>query len=146
MLGDSSGSASASAGESTTVSETVSASTVDISHDADGTLSTSTGTLDTASLAPLGELPAPTTPSTVPDRTLTSEGNKKEDSEGLNGGSSLVGKINNLISSDLENIIEMTELPMVIVYTPLKIVISVYFLYRLLGWRYDIVLAKIWAY
>lgn len=47
----------------------------------------------------------------------------------------LIGKINNLISSDLENILMMTELFLIIVYTPLKVLLSVWFLYALLGWR-----------
>jgi hypothetical protein len=135
VLGDRSG--SAGAGESMTISETVSASTVATLDDTNGAQDTSTGTLEAAPLAPFGESPVKTAiPSTVTHSPSTSEGGPKVESEGTAGGSSLVGRINNLISSDLENIVGMTELPMVIVYTPLKIVISVYFLYRLLGWRY----------
>ena len=62
--------------------------------------------------------------------------NNKANSQGATGSPSLVGMINNLISSDLENIVGMAELPVLIVYAPLKIMISVYFLYKLLGWRY----------
>ncbi|KAF8310670.1 ATP-binding cassette transporter [Clavulina sp. PMI_390] len=48
--------------------------------------------------------------------------------------SSLVGKINNLISSDLDNIIQARELPYILTYIPLKIALSTWFLYLILGW------------
>ncbi|KAF8310652.1 P-loop containing nucleoside triphosphate hydrolase protein, partial [Clavulina sp. PMI_390] len=48
--------------------------------------------------------------------------------------SSLVGRINNLISSDLDNILEARELPYILVYMPLKIALSTWFLYLILGW------------
>lgn len=69
------------------------------------------------------------------DQASTTTKDKDADAEETKGGN-LVGKINNLISSDLENIVEMTELPIVVVYTPIKIALSVWFLYLLLGWRY----------
>ncbi|KAF8307170.1 hypothetical protein DL93DRAFT_2171840 [Clavulina sp. PMI_390] len=50
--------------------------------------------------------------------------------------SHLIGKINNLMSSDLQNIMELAEIPMTVVYNPLRIMISVLFLYRLLGWSF----------
>ncbi|KAF8310655.1 ATP-binding cassette transporter [Clavulina sp. PMI_390] len=48
--------------------------------------------------------------------------------------SSLIGRINNLISSDLDNIVEARELPYILIYIPLKIVLSTWFLYLILGW------------
>lgn len=56
-------------------------------------------------------------------------------SEGKTSSSTLVGRINNLISSDLDNILAGRELPSVIIFFPLKIGLSIWFLYVILGWR-----------
>lgn len=50
--------------------------------------------------------------------------------------SSLIGRINSLISTDLDNIIEGRDLPYFIAFLPLKISLSTWFLYVILGWRY----------
>jgi ABC-type multidrug transport system fused ATPase/permease subunit len=67
-------------------------------------------------------------PSVAPS-TATSEkkGEKQEN---------LVGKINNFISTDLGNITEARDLLFMIWYTPLQIVICVWFLYSILGVAY----------
>jgi len=67
----------------------------------------------TASVAPS------VTPSTV------SKPEKKQEN--------LVGKINNFISTDLGNITEARDLLFMVWYTPLQIVICVWFLYSILG-------------
>lgn len=81
---------------------------------------------DTSATLPASEETTPTPPLRA----------NKKNSENPDSNYSLVGKINNLISSDLENITDLTELPRVMVHTPLKIGLSVWFLYALLGWRY----------
>ncbi|KAG8926192.1 hypothetical protein FRC00_003144 [Tulasnella sp. 408] len=45
----------------------------------------------------------------------------------------LVGRITNLISTDLENIVEARDFLFVIWYAPLQIALSIWFLYRILG-------------
>lgn len=50
--------------------------------------------------------------------------------------STLVGRINNLISSDLDNILAGRELPSILIFFPLKIGLSIWFLYVILGWRW----------
>lgn len=60
--------------------------------------------------------------------------NKASEKDG-DATDNLVGKINNLITSDLQNIVELPEIPSVLFYTPLKLVLSIWFLYTLLGWR-----------
>lgn len=78
--------------------------------------------------------PAGEESSTPPPSEPTKEdGPSKPDS---NTNENLIGKINNLISSDLNNIVELTGLPALLVYAPLKAVLSVWFLFALLGWRY----------
>ena len=97
-----------------------------------GAPNTSAGGAETTPLGPSSESPSSLTKAT-PGNDAT---NNKDNTQGTTSGPSLVGMINNLISSDLENIVGMAELPVLVVYAPVKIMISVYFLYRLLGWRY----------
>ncbi|VDC01970.1 unnamed protein product [Peniophora sp. CBMAI 1063] len=48
--------------------------------------------------------------------------------------SQLLGKINNLVTSDLDSVADGRELIWLIVYSPLLIAASIYFLYEILGW------------
>ena len=61
---------------------------------------------------------------------------KDADKDEGSGGGNLVGKINNLISTDLANIVEARDFLLVLVYIPLQITLSIIFLYAVLGWRY----------
>ena len=49
-------------------------------------------------------------------------------------GSNLVGKITNLVSTDLNNIIVGMDFPMLFISLPLQIVLCIVFLYKVLGW------------
>ncbi|PCH35077.1 hypothetical protein WOLCODRAFT_155747 [Wolfiporia cocos MD-104 SS10] len=49
-------------------------------------------------------------------------------------GHNLAGKINNLVTTDLENIINGRDFPYLFVEIPLQLVLSTCFLYSLLGW------------
>lgn len=51
-------------------------------------------------------------------------------------GSNFAGRLNNLVATDLQSIGRGRDFTMVTVYTPVTIAISLYFLYRVLGWRY----------
>ncbi|KAH8986100.1 hypothetical protein EDB92DRAFT_2116516 [Lactarius akahatsu] len=57
-----------------------------------------------------------------------------EDGEEPGDSSNLVGKMNNLISTDLENIVEGRDFLLLILYFPLQVVVCVWFLYNILGW------------
>ncbi|KAF9564162.1 P-loop containing nucleoside triphosphate hydrolase protein [Agrocybe pediades] len=46
----------------------------------------------------------------------------------------LIGKINNLVSSDLDTIVEGTDLFSLPLFIPLQIILSIVFLYKVLGW------------
>ncbi|KAG8764714.1 hypothetical protein FRC12_007931 [Ceratobasidium sp. 428] len=59
--------------------------------------------------------------------------------------SNLVGKINNLMSTDLKNITEGVDFLYVILYAPLQVIISVVFLYQILGWSAIIGMAVMFA-
>ncbi|KAI9444465.1 P-loop containing nucleoside triphosphate hydrolase protein [Lactarius indigo] len=48
--------------------------------------------------------------------------------------SNLVGKMNNLVSTDLENIVEGRDILLLVLYFPLQVVICIWFLYNILGW------------
>ncbi|KAH8977506.1 hypothetical protein EDB92DRAFT_772241 [Lactarius akahatsu] len=72
------------------------------------------------------------------------KGKQKEEAPGSDSGresdyepgdsSNLVGKMNNLVSTDLENIVDGRDFLLLILYFPLQVVICVWFLYSILGW------------
>ncbi len=64
--------------------------------------------------------------------TVGGEGKKKDDTD---KGSNLVGRINNLISTDLENITEGRDFLFVFIDAPLEVALRIGFLYTILGWR-----------
>ncbi|PCH35071.1 hypothetical protein WOLCODRAFT_145639 [Wolfiporia cocos MD-104 SS10] len=49
-------------------------------------------------------------------------------------GKNLAGRINNLVTTDLENILNGRDFPFLFVEIPLQLVLSTWFLYSLLGW------------
>ena len=59
---------------------------------------------------------------------------KEEEKEKADNGSNLVGKITNLVSTDLNNIIEGRDFLMLVISLPLQIIFCVAFLYKVLGW------------
>lgn len=58
-------------------------------------------------------------------------------------GKNLVGKINNLVTSDLSNIMGARNFLRLIVYTPVSLVFCIVFLYAILGWSALVGLAVI---
>ncbi|KAH9019330.1 hypothetical protein EDB83DRAFT_2508434 [Lactarius deliciosus] len=58
----------------------------------------------------------------------------KEDGDEPGDSSNLVGKMNNLVSTDLENLVDGRDFLLLVLYFPLQIVVSVWFLYKILGW------------
>jgi hypothetical protein len=50
------------------------------------------------------------------------------------GGASLVGRINNLVTVDLNNIVDGRDFLMLILWAPLELALSMWFLYYFLGW------------
>jgi hypothetical protein len=50
--------------------------------------------------------------------------------------SNLVGKINNLVSTDLGNIVDASNPLLLFLYVPLEISLCIVFLYVVLGWRF----------
>ncbi|KAG9103574.1 hypothetical protein FRC06_009826 [Ceratobasidium sp. 370] len=59
---------------------------------------------------------------------------KKKEEEKDADSANLVGKINNLMSTDLGNITEGRDFLFVLIFSPVQIIISVIFLYNILGW------------
>jgi cobalamin biosynthesis Mg chelatase CobN len=55
--------------------------------------------------------------------------------EGSSSADNLIGKINNLVTSDLGNITEARDLLFVLIYIPLELILCMVFLYAILGWR-----------
>jgi hypothetical protein len=55
--------------------------------------------------------------------------------EGSSSPSNLIGKINNLVTTDLGNIVDSRDFLYMVLYTPVQIVVGMFFLYTILGWR-----------
>ncbi|KAF5367013.1 hypothetical protein D9758_003841 [Tetrapyrgos nigripes] len=99
-------------------------------HIAEETESTAVGTSRVPSpSSPTGSLkkPTPATPSSP--TTEAADDKKKPDA------ANLVGKMNNLVTSDLQSIVDARDFGMLIFYTPIQIVLCIIFLYIILGWR-----------
>ncbi|KAK0459012.1 uncharacterized protein EV420DRAFT_1642713 [Desarmillaria tabescens] len=64
----------------------------------------------------------PTAPTTSPSADAQSE------------VKNFVGRINNLVTSDMANIVECSHFLRLFVYSPLELVFSIWFLYAVLGW------------
>jgi len=48
----------------------------------------------------------------------------------------LVGKMTNLVTADLSELVEGRDFPLVLVYFPIHVVGCTLFLYKILGWRF----------
>jgi ABC-type multidrug transport system fused ATPase/permease subunit len=88
-------------------------------------ISSSTGSLKKAKASK-----PPTTPTTPTTAPAVDEEKKKSDS------ANLVGRMNNLVTSDLQSIVDARDFGMLIVFTPIQIVLCITFLYVVLGWRW----------
>ncbi|KAJ6578766.1 multidrug resistance-associated ABC transporter [Mycena vulgaris] len=60
-------------------------------------------------------------------------------------GRNLLGKLNNLITTDIRIIIAAKSLLLSLVYMPLQLILSVWFLYTILGWSAFVGMATIFA-
>jgi hypothetical protein len=110
--------------------------------------STRTSTPDTASVAEIasgrshdGNELAEGASTTLVSEATPSEADKAsikgEDKKAVvEKGGNLVGKINNLVSTDLNNIIDGRDFLLVAVACPIQIALCIVFLYIILGWRY----------
>lgn len=58
----------------------------------------------------------------------------KADDESQSNGQGLAGRINVLISSDIESILEGRDWPLILIYSPVQFVLCAVLLYRILSW------------
>ncbi|KAJ7092446.1 P-loop containing nucleoside triphosphate hydrolase protein [Mycena belliarum] len=65
--------------------------------------------------------------------------------ESTSTGRSLLGRLNNMITTDIRIIIMGKRLLLSVVYMPLQLVLSIWFLYSILGWSAFVGLATIFA-
>jgi hypothetical protein len=72
--------------------------------------------------------------STIKDRA-EQDSPTLDDKDKSSKSSNLVGKINNLISTDLENITEGRDFFFIFLFAPINIILCSVFLYVLLDWR-----------
>ncbi|KAJ7700269.1 hypothetical protein B0H16DRAFT_1642910 [Mycena metata] len=75
--------------------------------------------------------------------TVTQPSKPTKDESKKSDGKSLVGKINNLVTTDLENITDSRDFVILIVFIPLQITLGIWFLYVLLGWSVFVGVASI---
>ena len=98
-----------------------------VSHSVEGTNETTTSTLTVQS-----------SPSSSDGGSIKKgkkgKGKDKDEEKKAEKGSNLVGKITNLVSTDLNNIVDGRDFPMLFISLPLQIVLCIVFLYKLLGW------------
>lgn len=73
----------------------------------------------------------------------------KPEGDDSSSGANLAGRINNLISTDLENITESRDFMFLLIYAPLQTALCIGFLYRILGWSsfvgMGVMIAGLWA-
>lgn len=107
--------------------------------------STSAPTPDTASVAeftsPDGTEVTEGASTTLISEATSSEADRasvkgEEKKNAVEKAGNLVGKINNLVSTDLNNIIDGRDFLMIAVACPIQIILCIAFLYAILGWRY----------
>ncbi|KAG5728585.1 ATP-binding cassette transporter abc4 [Termitomyces sp. T112] len=59
---------------------------------------------------------------------------EESEREGISSAENLVGKITNLVTTDMNNITESRDFLLVLIYIPLQIILCIIFLYLVLGW------------
>ncbi|GJE85927.1 multidrug resistance-associated ABC transporter [Phanerochaete sordida] len=67
------------------------------------------------------------------DSTATKVPEKDEKDKDTKGGN-LVGKLNNLVTTDLNNVVDGRDFLFMIIYMPVQIFLCIWFLYEILGW------------
>ena len=98
------------------------------SHSVEGTNETTTSTLTVQST------PSSTDGDSIKKGKKDKAEDKEEEKKKADKGSNLVGKITNLVSTDLNNIVDGRDFPMLFISLPLQIVLCIVFLYKVLGW------------
>ena len=68
------------------------------------------------------------------DSTKKGKGKDKEEEKKGGNEPNLVGKITNLVSTDLKNIVDGRDFPVLFISLPLQVIFCIVFLYKVLGW------------
>ena len=104
------------------------AESVTASHSVEGTNETTASTLIVQSS------PSSTDGDSIKKGKKGKGEDKDDEKKKADKGSNLVGKITNLVSTDLNNIVDGRDFPMLFISLPLQIILCVIFLYKVLGW------------
>ncbi|KAI4529011.1 P-loop containing nucleoside triphosphate hydrolase protein [Schizophyllum commune Loenen D] len=86
-----------------------------------------------------------TTTTTAVGGAKAKKGKGDKEEEGHSSSEALVGKINNLVTTDLNNLVDGRDFLFIILYIPLQIALCIVFLYKILGWSSLVGLAVIIA-
>ncbi|KAF9015463.1 ATP-binding cassette transporter [Cyathus striatus] len=76
-------------------------------------------------------------------KSASDDGKPQSSPKSHSSASNLVGKINNLATTDLGNIVDSRDFLLVVLYIPLQITLCIIFLYAILGWSAFVGLAVI---
>ncbi|TDL28857.1 P-loop containing nucleoside triphosphate hydrolase protein [Rickenella mellea] len=98
-----------------------------VGSSADDTLRASTSSVKSDSSKAKGKDPS----ASVSGKSSTSA---KVDSEKSGSDDNLVGKLNNMVTTDLNNITEGRDFLLLVLFSPFMICLAVWFLYSILGW------------
>ena len=112
--------------EPSTPNTTSIAGSATVNHSPEATNETTTSTLTVQSS------PSSTDVDSIKGKK-SKDGDKGEEKK-TEKGSNLIGKITNLVSTDLNNIVDGRDFPMLFISLPLQIILCVVFLYKVLGW------------
>jgi hypothetical protein len=99
-----------------------------VSHSVEGTNETTTSTLTVQSS------PSSTDGGSLKKGKKDKGEGKEDEKKEAEKGSNLVGKITNLVSTDLNNVVDGRDFPMLFISLPLQIILCIVFLYKVLGW------------
>ena len=80
------------------------------------------------------QMPAKSTSPPPPPSPSSSAKLEEKSEDSSPSGANLAGRINNLISTDLENITDSRDFMFLLIYAPLQTALCIAFLYTILGW------------
>ena len=101
----------------------------------DETLHSQGVTDSTLTAQPSSDVQAAETRSTKSTSSKKSGAKAEGEKSGSSSASNLVGKINNLVTTDMGNIVDSRDFLFIALYIPLQVTLCMVFLYNILGWR-----------
>lgn len=70
-------------------------------------------------------------------RLRTTAGSTKKSISEVDAQDNFLGRLNTLVTTDLQNVVNGRDFILIFVYIPLNVIVAMLFLYTILGWRCD---------